>query len=59
MTAYDYDKFLVALYDRRTEITLDIKRNERRNSELQRELAETQTAIDNVEREHLRNNDKY
>lgn len=56
---YDYDKFRQALRERRTEIRLDLKRAERRVSELQAELEETQTAIDNVEREHLRNNDKY
>lgn len=57
MTAYNYDKFLEALYDKRTEIRLDIKRNSRKGTELQRELEETQTAIDNVEREHLKRNE--
>lgn len=57
MTAYNYDKFLVALYDKRTEIRLDIKRNTRKGTELQRELEETQTAIDVVEREHLKRNE--
>lgn len=56
-SAYDYDKYLEALYAKRTEIMIDIKRNERKASELQRELAETQTAIDDVEREHLKRNE--
>ena len=59
MNEYNYEKFRDALIERQDEIRLDIKRAERRLIELREEEKATQIAIDNVKREHLRNNDKY
>jgi len=59
MNEYDYDKFRNTLTEHKTEIRRDIKRTERRLAELYEELEKAQTAIDNVEREHMRSNDKY
>jgi F0F1-type ATP synthase membrane subunit b/b' len=59
MNEYDYEKFRDALIERQDEIRLDIKRAERRLTDLRKEDADTQLAIDNVQREHLQANDKY
>lgn len=59
MNEYDYAKFRQALLERRTEVSLDLKRAEQRVLDLRTEFTDVQTALDNVEREHLRNNDKY
>lgn len=59
MNEYDYEKFRDTLAEHKSEIRRDIKRTERRLAELFEELEKAQTAIDNVEREHMRSNDKY
>lgn len=59
MNEYDYDKFRGTLAEHLTEINRDIKRTERRLADLLAEKEKAQTAIDNVEREHMRRNDKY
>lgn len=59
MNEYDYEKFRDTLAEHLTEINRDIKRTERRLADLLAEKEKAQTAIDNVEREHMQRNDKY
>ena len=59
VNSFDTERFLAALDARQTELRLDIKRTEQRLVDLQAELEHGQTAIDNIERDRLLNNEIY
>jgi len=46
---YDLSQFLTAIKERRGELAYDLKRAQARVSEIEREIAQTDTAITNIE----------